>query len=591
MALKGRSRAAHDLPPLLISVCALVLILAVLPSALNLPQTDPAETLEYAPVPPEDSAETPPAGNVSSLGLGSSPGIRATPSSTTVPGGGPSGLGARGRNPSTKRCVGTPPRQTEDPLSPPCVAHFTGDNGGSTYTGVEPEEVRVLFYLEPVGIPTATSRGAEEATYASYDDLGQPEKENEFIWSRMLRIWQRYFNERFQTYGRTVHFYVYYATGRRNGATPEERRTDAAMNFRDIKPFAVVVGVSNFADAYIDAISRRKVMVFLGYDPFNGTIGQRREYFQKYPGMLWSYDPTVESRAAVYASWVCRQLVGRPASFSGPEFMGRPRKFGLLYVEDQSVYTQFGKEVQARVNGCGGNIAVVRTHTDRICGSQCGDHGIAQANIAAFQQAGVTTILWAGGHSQNHPRMATAVGYFPEWAVGGDATHELTPRASAHDQAQWVNAWAVTAITRRPQHNQRYCFQAAREADPDANSEDMRIAGCGFYPYVRQLFTGIQVAGPRLGPRSMDKGFHAIPRIPSSHPEVPACFYDPGDYSCVKDGMAEYWDPDGRDPDAVSERGCWRMPEGGRRYLAGTWPERDPTTLKSANDVCNAQIQ
>ena len=569
----------------------MLLMLALLPSALNLPQTNPAETLEYAPVPPEDSEDPPPAGNLSSLGLGRSPSVGDSPP-PTVPGGDDvPGVGARGRNPSTKRCVGSPPRQTEDPLSPPCVAHFSGDNGGPTYAGVSEDEVRVLFYLEPVGIPTATSRGAEEAKYNSYDDLMEPPRDDEFVWSRMLRIWQRYFNERYQTYGRTVHFYVAYATGRRNGASPEERRTDAAQNYRTIKPFAVVVGVSNFADAYIDAISRYKVLVFLGYDPFNGIIGQRREYFQKYPGMMWSYDPTVESRAAVFSSWVCRQLVDRPVTFSGPEFLGRPRRFGLLHVEDGSVYSQFGKEVEAGVRRCGGDLAVVRTHTDRICGSQCGDHNIAQANIAAFQEAGVTTILWAGGHSQNHPRMATAVGYFPEWAVGGDATHELTPRASAHDQSQWIHAWAVTAITRRPRHDQRYCFHAAREADPEAASEDVRVSGCGFYPYVRQLFTGIQVAGPRLGPQSMDKGFHAIPRIASSNPEVPACFYDPGDYSCVKDGMAEYWDPDGRDPDAVSERGCWRMPQEGRRYLAGTWPTQDPTSLITPNDTCNAQIQ
>src|SRR5688572_2219369 len=31
-----------------------------------------------------------------------------------------------------RQCVGDPPRQVEDPQSPPCVPYFSGDNGGAT---------------------------------------------------------------------------------------------------------------------------------------------------------------------------------------------------------------------------------------------------------------------------------------------------------------------------------------------------------------------------------------------------------------------------------------------------------------------------
>src|SRR5688500_440409 len=108
----------------------MLLLLAVLPSALHLPQTNPSQTLEYAPVPPEDDINPPPSGDFSSLGLGSgaSRGIDAV----GEPAGPPRGPEGRSiKTPSTKRCVGTPPRQTEDPLSPPGVASYTGDNGGA----------------------------------------------------------------------------------------------------------------------------------------------------------------------------------------------------------------------------------------------------------------------------------------------------------------------------------------------------------------------------------------------------------------------------------------------------------------------------
>src|SRR5687767_12772366 len=31
-----------------------------------------------------------------------------------------------------RQCVGDPPRQIEDPQSPPCVPYWSGDNGGAT---------------------------------------------------------------------------------------------------------------------------------------------------------------------------------------------------------------------------------------------------------------------------------------------------------------------------------------------------------------------------------------------------------------------------------------------------------------------------
>src|SRR5687768_14862135 len=118
-------------PPLLALGVAALLILAVLPNSLNLPQTNPTQTLEYAPVPPEDeSNDVPPSGNLAAVGLGSSSGIQGggaaggndeVPTTTTLLeeelGALPSDSGQKGQA-TNKRCVGNPPRQTEDPLAP-----------------------------------------------------------------------------------------------------------------------------------------------------------------------------------------------------------------------------------------------------------------------------------------------------------------------------------------------------------------------------------------------------------------------------------------------------------------------------------------
>src|SRR5687768_9756031 len=101
-----------------------LIALTVLPSSLTLPQSNPTETQEYAPVPPDEDQDTPPQGNLASVGLGSSSGIEGGGAGGEGEGGGPIDVTVppppvvKGENPSTKRCVGNPPRQTEDTLSP-----------------------------------------------------------------------------------------------------------------------------------------------------------------------------------------------------------------------------------------------------------------------------------------------------------------------------------------------------------------------------------------------------------------------------------------------------------------------------------------
>ena len=97
-----------------------------------------------------------------------------------------------------------------------------------------------------------------------------------------------------------------------------------------------------------------------------------------------------------------------------------------------------------------------------------------------------------------------------------------------------------------------------------------------------------QLAAPRLSARSLSQGFHAIPAVPSSSPRVPACFYLQGDYTCVKDAVAEWWDPAGQDPNYPNP-GCLRMPLGGRRFLARDWSKGDAESMKGSSDPCSGE--
>ena len=576
----GRSNRTNY-PPLIMAGLVMVLLLAVMPSALNLPQTNPSQTLEYAPVPPEDDQVNPPVGNFSSLGLGSSGSVGG---SNGEGGALPPGNGAAsgvGKNPVTKQCSGSPPKQTADPLAPPCVPFYEGSNGGATYRGVTADEIRILIYLGGYFIDCVTQEGCEERPGETYFDLDEPPKGEEQFMVRQFRIWQRYFNDRYQTYGRRVHFFLYFDDAT---TTPERRKADAAANLGTVKPFAVQAYAAN-SDPYIESMARAGVL------NFGSMANKPASFFAKFPRLIWGYLPSIEQQAGSYASWVCTQIVNRPVSFSGnPSDQGKPRRLAMVSTTDKDYpgMQLFARAAKEKIQACGGEFVAQGTfpYANNFQDSRStGEYAFTQ--VAEFIDKGVTTVIWPQGYETNYSKAAGHANWRPEWVIAGDGTHEGYATGQKQDQTVWNHAWVMTPVVAKGAVRDSYCYQAQAE-DPSHNDTDT-VLDCGgytFYQDLRQLFTGIQVAGPRLTPESIDEGFRAIPAVPSSDPSVPACFYLPGDYTCVKDGMVNWYDSEGVAP-GRNEPGCWRMIEKGLRYFAGRWPDRDAAAARTPGDPCN----
>ncbi|MDQ1443957.1 MAG: hypothetical protein QOI20_421 [Acidimicrobiaceae bacterium] len=596
-----RGDAARKYPPLLAILVAMAIVLAVLPSALNLPQSNPTQTLEYAPVPPDDNSDSPPEGNFSSLGLGSSSGINGEGAKGGKgPGSGPlASLPSRpplGGTSSDFHCTGSnPTRQTEDPLAPPCVPFFDGDNFGATYQGVTGNEIRLLIYLDG-GIsyisssdPTPARRvSPSNKWYDLYVDYGvsDPEHPPHFLVDA-FKTWQTYFNARFQHYKRQVHFYLYFSENN-GGVTSDERRADAANNFAQFHPFAVLSDATEgYEDEYLKAMARKGVLNF-------GSFGLRpSSFFQSFPKMIWSYLPSVEQQTESYVNYICTRVAyqGAVSTMTGPDLINRPRKFGMIYTNDpkQQGLRLAADIVKKGVANCGVTIEA-ESVMPQCCLAQ--DNGevpeYAGRDMADFKDKGITTIIWSGGINGNYGKAATGIGYLPEWVIMGDGLLDayypiiLSQNTEAFDH----HAVTVSPQVLQPGFEQQRCWQAYREINKATPDPDLRYA-CHYYYNLFQFFTGVQVAGPRLGPSSMDKGFHEIPQHPSGNPQVPACFYLPGDYTCVKDAEAMAWSAQDRPPGG-NQAGCWRVIEGGQRYLPKDWTRAEMgANLYRPEDPCN----
>jgi len=581
------SEWARKYPPLITLLVALLLALVVMPSALNLPQTNPTQTLEYAPVPPDDNSPPPPQGNLSALGLGSSSAVNAggaaggNNESVKLP---PVGKGV---TPSTKRCVGSPPRQTEDPLSPPCVAFFQGDNFGGTYQGVTKDEVRLLVYIDSNVAETGGSKGREVRPQNEYFDLFQPpDPKGEHVIVEGMRGWQRYFNDRFQTYGRVVHFIVYFSS---TDKTPEVRRADAADNFSRIHPFAVLTDASENEVDYVDAMAKKGVL------NFGSFTGKTSKFFQAYPKLIWGYQPTLEYAANDFGTYACSKVVGQPTVMSGNAGQnGAPRKLGMWHTSDENFpgLILLADLVKQKIQACGGSIE--QDGTFPVCclaQDAITPPDYAATQMAAFQQAGITTIIWPGGIEGHVCKAASAIGYYPEWVVLGDGTMDTNwpIRLSGNTACFDRHAVTMSAEPFEPDRRQQRCYQAFREVNKTRPDSDMAYI-CDYYRNLFQLFTGIQVAGPRLGPTSVDKGYHAIPAIHSTDKTVPACFYNAGDYTCVKDAAQEWWDATGKTAnDDRAGNGCWRSMTDGKRFQPGEWTKANINAALQNADACNGR--
>lgn len=598
---RGRSSWSRRYPPLLTIGIVLFLVLAIMPSSLTLPQSNPSTVLEYAPVPPEDENPPPPQqGNTSSLGLGSSSTITEEAAPPTPPPGEPTG--AVTGNPTVYDCVGG--QQTSDPIAPPCSPFFEGENFGSTYQGVTGSEVRVLIYIDGSqneNSGTATYFGEEAPVQGTYCDLwvqDSPEKchndtGQDHLFVRATRALQRYFNARFQTYKRRLHFFIYWS-----GATSQsERRADSADNVAEVDPFAVIDQATfrGNNDAYTDAMARRGVMVF------SSLQGQPRGFYQKYEPLVWGFPPDIEQRVDHYVEYVCKKVEPYPVSHSGPGIEhGQERRYAFMYTTDPAWpdLERFRKlAIPALKERCGIDPEVTVTYPfNGYVIDTGGDPAYARLNVAEMRQHDVTTILWLGGVEGKTGQAADEQRYYPEIVHAGDTFMESQTNGALQNQNFWANAWIVTPVARFDTLNRTQGAQAYYEAEPNG-TEDDAFAASLFYRDMFMVATGVQVSGPRLHPAQVDTGFHNIPRVSSTSPYVPAFFFVPGGYTGVQDATHMWWDPSGQDTEGTFRNGCYRMvdptPEnsnngdGGLRYLLGEWPEGDTVFVNGAADPCN----
>jgi len=547
----------------MVHLAAVALIAAaLLPSALRAPNEQQTTSAEFSPdAPPDESAEslfqslnqarssTAGAGS----GLGATDEASPTEDGTAPEAGAPAEAGTAPleealdapKVPARRTCFGVGPagpRAAESVYSAPCVAKWTGDNGGATSKGVTENEIRVGLFPGP-------ARYSGPVPFAPQPDENDAE--------RTLRVMQSYLNDRFEIYGRTLRIYSF-----KGGIEDAEAK------------YPLFAGIPQNPAGFHDGLIQRKVISFGGFGLPHEWYAERAPYSY---GWYMEGDLTLQ----LAAEYVCKKLHGRPVAYSEPfpaGYNGQERVFGILYYNNDPWERNGQKFTKYLKDECG--IAPKATVGYGLS-DQDRRNQIATA-MARLKTDGVTTVINMS-ESVTQPAMCSAADshqYYPEWyttGLAGIATNGAGQRCSP---AQQKHTFGVQPLEMPRPEEELDWYRAYKAMEPDGEpDEDAANGPRQFFYHLLMLANGAQMAGPNLTPETFQEGLIKA----GTRRGDPIWAIGGGirrdDYTYADDVAEIWWDPTATDP-VSGNPGAYKYVRDGRRFGRGEVPREEPLVFK-----------
>lgn len=451
-----------------------------------------------------------------------------------------------------RRCVGSPPRQTEDPQSPPCVNYFDGDNGGATARGVTRDAIRIAV------------------TDYAYE---------------YFQVLVDHFNFRYEFYGRKLQL-VKIARG-------TDQRAAAVAADEQARPFAAMDWATGNVDvgAYQAELARRGIVSVVG-DPKYATS---TDYARLAP-FAWSYSPTLDEIEQNSGQFVCSSLAGRTARFADGLQKLATRKFAIFVSRPKS-RTISPSVLQTELQRCGVNDVTVYD-IDRN-----DDNTRTAATFGRLRNDGVTSIiLLAHQFDAGQYMVTTPPDYRPEWVLTGMPLHDNEAEWAVHGAAQkqrLFGPWPFNKLL-PPEDTPAYRAQQDFAGDADATVGDTRTAaGRAGDPYFESAYrallllsSGIQLAGPTLTPDTFARGLHGTV-FPNPNPGAAPWYqarvgFRPGEFTMTGDAAVAWWS-DAADSYAgggINQRGGFCYVGRGTRFAPGHWQDVESSLFDADPTHC-----
>jgi hypothetical protein len=528
-------------PSYIYLVLAAVLVVLIATVAVTTASSAPPSIAEYSPQSIQQIKKAPnnqsgSFGNPGGDGLpGGSP--SPTPSASTPPAALPPPVNRE------HECVGFPPRQTEDPQSPPCVAGWQGNNGGATTKGVSGTEIRVYMPAAPL--------------------------DPEGVYPRVVSDLQTFFNRRFEFYGRQLNLAANSTDGSKRptkGDNCADIQVQADWVVREVNAFAATDSGSD--SCWYAQLARGKVISIAAQTTTNNTEQQQLAPF------LWSYPMEGEELMQNTGEFICSQLGAGPASYSqDPTLNKKPRVYGLINSITLSQFATNDSRLRAAMAQCGLSLkkSIVLEAND---GQSDGATKSAQNAVLQMRAAGVTTMICFCQLSAQISISAnlTTQGYKPEIIAERADQNILADGWTANQRRAMLE---VSGMPMQIDPQRTAFFEALNDVDPGfcpcSNSVSF-LYGYLAYKELLLLSSGIQMAGPTLTPTTFSNQLHAteFPNAPST--TYPGHVGFEGNRHAMITDVTVGWFNDGAQSPTADPAGAWCYAFRGKRITTGHWP-------------------
>jgi hypothetical protein len=458
---------------------------------------------------------------------------------------------------------------------PSCVKVWKAgdDNGGATATGVTKDRIKVVAYLpneeqfskDPVP-PMVRATKTKGTHVDGIHDYLVP----------TMRF--------YETWGRGIEMHFVTSSGSDEAA----QRADA-VTIKAMKPFAAVMISSNEDKSVLESLlAASKIMTF-GYNASPADSAQQSPY---------RWNSADNDAVAINAAEVLgKQIVGKKAEHGGDDVNGQPRKVGIVHSESLD-YDAFVKTFKRYEGGEVEAAEIPLSPPEAI-------QSAAPTIITRMKAAGVTTIVPFVGSSPITALMefATQQDYFPEWFFTGASYQDIAILARNYPQDQAEHAFGISFIAPwiEPDPVPATGMSNSQKIDAlnwywglDAGTYTQRYGqALGYW-----LLGGVHAAGPKLTPKTFKQGLFATPGRFGAYegrsdgimvgfgkaPKLPYDSYATAGY----DFAPWWWDPDtegASNGTGTVGQGVGQFVDGGKRYVATTWPRRPFAWFDDATSI------
>jgi hypothetical protein len=449
----------------------------------------------------------------------------------------------------------------------PCVAKFSGNNGGATWNGVTGDTITVALRHN------ADSQGANSvAVNALVLDAGGVDPSTNEGYIKTLVT---YFNKNFELYGRHVNIVDFNGKGNGNDENLGQGQAAACADADTVANSIHAFSDINFqgpweSDPFSQCAARYHL--YIG----QGALYYPESEYQSLDPYVWAITTNCTLGDQEAGEFIGKQMAPFPAKWAGTDgpinMQNTPRKFAI-YVPNNAGYSDCAagmiKDAQSKYHMASNRFDEYQYALDISQAPQDSQKAITQfaanrdTTVVLLSDPIAPIFLTQAAHRQN---------YFPEWMLTGVA---LT------DQDNWAQLWDQSEVRGRL-FGLSQLASSAKALDPNgevaqatkAAGVPLNVSSAVDYFELIWIYDQLQAAGPVLTPLNIKAGTQHLPQFGASNSANGTWLFG-NSHTGIIDSREIYWDGS-KTSQLNNQAGTYVEIYNGRRFRIGEYPTEQP---------------